>query len=88
MSQVTKHPGIDSGIDLANMGIADTFGVAVGTFADHTGHHTLFAIKDGVAVARWEPDYWREGGYHQAGWYCMRTHKLLLREEYWKQEEL
>jgi len=88
MNPVANHPGIDSGLDLVRMGLADNFGIGEGTYADYTGHLTLFALKDGVAVARWAPDYWRKDGYFQAGWYCVRTHVLLLRDDYWAAEEV
>lgn len=86
MNQVIKHPGVDSGIDLIRSGVADTLGIHEGTDQDHTGHKKLFAMKDGVAVAYWKPDYWQEDGYEQAGWYYVGTHRLLLRDDFWGKE--
>ena len=84
--EIVRHPGVDSGIDLINSGVADALGIGEGTYADYTGHRQLFALKDQVAVARWQPDYWREDVYEQAGWYCVRTHLLILREAFWDRE--
>ncbi len=84
--QTIKHPGINSGLDLINQGTADTFGLGLETEEDYTGHRKLFALKDGAAVAYWKPDYWQKEGYDQAGWYCIRTHKLLLADLFWNTE--
>jgi hypothetical protein len=88
MSQsAVKHPGVNSGIDLITSGVADTLGINVGTEKDYTGHQTLVATKDGIPVAYWKPDYWRDNGYEQAGWYCIRTKELLLRDNFWGKGE-
>jgi hypothetical protein len=82
-----RHPGISSGVDLINSGIADTFGLGNGTYDGYTRHKQLFGLKDRVAVALWKPGYWNDEGYWQAGWYCLRTHKMILMDAFWGPED-
>ena len=88
MQQIVEHPGVDSGIDLINSGVAETFGILEGNCRDYTGHSRLYALKENVAVAYWRPGYFRGDTFLPAGWYCILTHVLLLKEKYWVQGEV
>lgn len=81
-----RHPGVDSGIDLINSGVADTFGLGKGKNRSLAGHKQLFVLKDKVAVAFWQPGFWRDDEFWRPGWYCVRTNKLLLEDEFWREE--
>ena len=81
--QTAKHPGINSGLDLIAMGLADNLNIDPESHRDYTRNYMLIAYLKGKAVAYWQPDYIREGGLEAAGWYCSSKHMLILVDLFW-----